>query len=284
MGYRDNAFKRMIGDKQMFLRFVKKFMRGIIPEKMADQLGAGEFPLGNLVLENTTFVPSDLRDKHSDVVWRISLDGYEAYFYILIEHQSSVDFLMPFRLLNYMTQLWLRYVTDAGRDARRKDFKLPPIVPVVFYEGERKWSADLRFSDKVRSFDTFSRYVPEFEYKLVSLREDHTDGFENPVWELSGTPSALDIILYLSTPFRSEGLLEVSEKVRSFLQIIPDSEKELLAKHLSGYLKILLDREGIASPDSGEEIFDEKEAEPMLAYIEKEFKRARIEGRETLLH
>ena len=96
MAEKDSAFRRMLGDKELFLRFARRYLRRDIPDVDPE----------DVVLENVTFIPEDLREKRSDVVYRIRRGGLEAYVYILIEHQSRVDFLMPWRMLSYMVKLW----------------------------------------------------------------------------------------------------------------------------------------------------------------------------------
>ena len=96
MAEKDSAFRRMLGDKELFLRFARRYLRRDIPDVDPE----------DVVLENVTFIPEDLREKRSDVVYRIRRGGLEAYVYIRIEHQSRVDFLMPWRMLSYMVKLW----------------------------------------------------------------------------------------------------------------------------------------------------------------------------------
>ena len=60
--------------------------------------------------------------------------------YLLFEHQSSVDLLMPFRVLRYEVRIWERDLI-ADPDART----LVPIVPVVLHHSEGGWTAATRF-------------------------------------------------------------------------------------------------------------------------------------------
>ena len=54
--------------------------------------------------------------------------------YVLFEHQSTPNRWMRFRLLEYCCRIW----GDALlADNKRRE--LPPIVPVVFYQGRRRW-------------------------------------------------------------------------------------------------------------------------------------------------
>ena len=58
---------------------------------------------------NTTFIADNLREQESDMVFLLPFrdaDEMEVMIYILIEHQSTVDPTMGFRLLFYMCQIW----------------------------------------------------------------------------------------------------------------------------------------------------------------------------------
>jgi predicted transposase YdaD len=53
-----------------------------------------------------SFVDEALRWRHSEVLFTAPLDGHDALLYVLIEHQSSDDPLMVFRMLRYVTRIW----------------------------------------------------------------------------------------------------------------------------------------------------------------------------------
>ena len=53
----------------------------------------------------------------------------------------------------------------------RKDFKLPPILPIVYYTGTDTWSAEVNFSNSVYLSNEFSKYIPNFSYELVPLNK-----------------------------------------------------------------------------------------------------------------
>ena len=61
-------------------------------------------------LVSGSFILDNLRGPESDIVVRVPFrdqsDGEDLLIYILIEHQSTIDSTMPFRLLLYMTQIW----------------------------------------------------------------------------------------------------------------------------------------------------------------------------------
>jgi predicted transposase/invertase (TIGR01784 family) len=69
-------------------------LRAVLPSGIADRLD-----LGRLAPVPGSFVDEDLRWRHSDVLFTAPLDGRDAFVYVLVEHQSSDDPLMAFRVL-----------------------------------------------------------------------------------------------------------------------------------------------------------------------------------------
>ena len=273
MAEKDNAFRRLLADKELFLRFLKRYLRSYMPEAILEMINRDELGPEDFILENDSLIPPNLREKRSDVIYRISYGTKTAYIYVLIEHQSRVDFLMPFRLLTYMVHLWDRVVAKAGDESRRKTFLLPPILPVVFYEGEAPWTAARNFTDKVQSSDELRGLIPDFQYRLISLRD------EDPHKFLTGR-DALGGLLYVAQPLKKETIFETAERLRAFLETLPEEEKILLGRHLGGYLQILAKQENLSEEIALDESFEGKGAEAVLTYLTKEVRRIRKEGRE----
>ena len=97
---------------------------------------------------------------HSDLLFRTTFDGDDAYLYFLIEHQSSPDDLMAFRMLRYQVRIWERHLktepTTSGKTG------LPMIVPVVLYQGHRRWTAPPTSPTSSRSATTPPPRSPTF--------------------------------------------------------------------------------------------------------------------------
>ena len=84
-----------------------------------------------LKLESGNFVEEDLRPYFSDVLYSLKTTAADnSYIHVLIEHQSSPDKHMAFRLLRYAIAAMQRHL-DAGHK------KLPLMIPVLFYTGKR---------------------------------------------------------------------------------------------------------------------------------------------------
>ncbi|CNL13083.1 transposase [Yersinia mollaretii] len=84
--------------------------------------------LNTLQLESGSFIENDLRAYYSDVLYSLKTQTQEGYVYALIEHQSSPDKHMAFRLMRYAIAAMQRHL-DAGND------QLPLVIPILFYHG-----------------------------------------------------------------------------------------------------------------------------------------------------
>ena len=60
--------------------------------------------LNTLQLASGSFIEEDLRSSDSDILYSLQTRHGAGYIYALIEHQSSPDKLMAFRLMRYMLQ------------------------------------------------------------------------------------------------------------------------------------------------------------------------------------
>lgn len=110
--------------------------------------------LSTLKLESGSFVEDDLRQYFSDVLYSLDTVEGEGYVHVLIEHQSSPDKHMAFRLIRYAVAAMQRHL-EGGHT------KLPLVIPVLFYVGKRS-----PYPYSTRWLDEFDD--PELAHKLYS--------------------------------------------------------------------------------------------------------------------
>lgn len=87
--------------------------------------------LSSLKLENGSFVEENLRQYFSDILYSLQTnDGEKGYVQVLIEHQSTPDKHMAFRMHRYAVAAMQSHL-DAGHQT------LPLVIPILFYTGKR---------------------------------------------------------------------------------------------------------------------------------------------------
>ena len=157
----DKGYKRIFSIKKHFLHFIKKY---IALEWMM------ELEEKDLELIDKEFITDQFDTYESDLVYKVYTKEGVVYLFFLLELQSYNDFTMPFRLLIYMTAIWLDHFKNCDKNERsKKDYKLPAIMPIVLHNGERNWTASCRFSQMINNAELFGKYVVDFEYALVSV-------------------------------------------------------------------------------------------------------------------
>lgn len=84
--------------------------------------------LETLQLTSGSFIEENLRASYSDILYSLQTRAGPGYIYVLIEHQSTPDKLMAFRLMRYAIAAMQQHL-DAGHD------ELPLVIPLLFYHG-----------------------------------------------------------------------------------------------------------------------------------------------------
>jgi len=181
----DAVFRQVFGVPQN----AASQLRAVLPSGLARRLD-----LGRLTRVPASFVDEALKWRHSDLLFTAPLDGRDAYVYVLVEHQSSDDPLMAFRMLRYVTRIWDQHLRDHPR-ARR----LPAVIPLVVHHGRSQWTSPAQLADLIdldpAAKQAMQAYLPRFEFLLDDLAD--IDGEQLRDREL--TPSALITLLLLKT-------------------------------------------------------------------------------------
>ncbi|MCI9573321.1 MAG: hypothetical protein HFH97_12065 [Lachnospiraceae bacterium] len=97
------------------------------------------------------------------------------FFVSLIEHKSLVDYDVPMQLLRYMVCIWTEYRREKEAEkegsTRRKGFRYPIIMPVVYYEGKAKWTADLHLRNRIGDSLRRPEWIPDFRYEVIRIHD-----------------------------------------------------------------------------------------------------------------
>jgi predicted transposase/invertase (TIGR01784 family) len=117
-----------------------------------------------LKLVEGSFVDEDLRRSEADLLYEVAHVSGEAsvWVYVLLEHQSTPDRWIRFRLLKYCCRIW-----DQSFREQPDQRELRAIVPLVFYQGERSWSYSSEFADLFAASVRAWPGVPRFSHGLI---------------------------------------------------------------------------------------------------------------------
>ncbi len=128
---------------------------------------AAKLDFSTLELVPARYVSRFLDQRESDVVWRVRYGAGKDdwfYVYVLMELQSTVQRFMALRLWIYVALLYQHLVkqkqlTPSGL--------LPPVLPIVLYNGEAPWTAPRTLRELIQPVEGLAR--PSFEYVVLDV-------------------------------------------------------------------------------------------------------------------
>jgi hypothetical protein len=153
----DAFFKQVLSDPKL----ADTFLREHLPADVVALLGPEPpEPLPG------TFVDEELRQHHSDLLFRVRLKaGSEAFAYMLLEHKSSPDPGARLQLLRYVLRILTHWY-----DQNQPKLPLPPVLPLLANQGPGEWRYSCEFADLFGAVPpAMTPYLPSFRHALVDL-------------------------------------------------------------------------------------------------------------------
>ncbi|KOR30013.1 transposase [Achromatium sp. WMS3] len=273
----DPAYKQLFSHPEM----VADLMRGYVTETWVQDID-----FNTLERVADSFVSKDFREREDDIIWRVRWGKRWLYLYILLEFQSTIDRFMAVRLLTYIGLLYQDLV-ETARPARGE--RLPPVLPIVLYNGEERWWARTNLADLTETDlpETLAYYQPQLRYLLI----DEGRFADHPLPSTCNLATALFGLENSRTP---EDLIKVLNYLIEWLQ---DPEQSHIRRSFITWLHRIGPRENLATTEITE-IHDLQEMHAMLSErlnkiwpnhwmqqgIEQGEKRGELHGRRHLLH
>ncbi len=195
--------------------FVRSFLNTYLPPEICTKI-----KMDTLEICKDSFVTKDMKEVHSDMLYKIQLEEKEMFLYILFEHKSYPDRMIFIQLCRYILSIFEMYLQEnkSVEDAKN----LPLVLPLVLYHGKEKWNMPVEFSRCFRSVSKeMQNFVPNFCYTLFDLSTFSDE-------EIKGSIENQIALLILKHIFRSD-LLAILPKVSALLRDLDEQETGLQA-------------------------------------------------------
>ena len=183
----DETYKKLFA----FPRMVEDLLRGFVAGLRVDDID-----FSTLQKLSAEYVSDELLKRHGDAVWRVRLRERWLYLVVLLEFQSQDEPRMALRVLTYTGLLYEELVRNA---AVATGTPLPPVLPVVLYNGARPWRATREMGELIAAVGPeLAPYQPAQRYHVVDerrLAEDDlpSDNLMTSVVQLEQSSSAADL-------------------------------------------------------------------------------------------
>ncbi|MBF0144959.1 MAG: Rpn family recombination-promoting nuclease/putative transposase [Magnetococcales bacterium] len=258
----DSIYHRLFSHPGMVMDLLEHFL---------DAPLLAELDLSRLTRLNTKFTATTGQRRRGDMVWELpTRTGGSLFVLLILEFQSEIDEWMVLRLNVYAGLLYQQLVDE--RRLKPAD-GLPPILPIVLYNGEPGWNAAASLRELIRlSPDSpLWPYQPELRYHII-------DEGRFPEDDLQGRPSLTAMFIRMQHAINPESMLKASRDVVTWFAHHPEGPpvKRLFGELLSGGLDRLKGPTPVpAMPEDFEEVVN------MLArYVEQWEKDIERKGRQ----
>ena len=145
----DKLFKEILSDKKEAVKFINHYLNLCLVESDIEKY-------------EKEFRTNGFYNIEADIVYKLK----EKNVFILIEHQSSVDLKMAYRVLCYKNAI-IESAIDKKR-LKERNYKIPKVIAIVLYTGKRKWNS-LSINDIEEKIDGYEN--PNNEYHLIDSNE-----------------------------------------------------------------------------------------------------------------
>lgn len=132
---------------------------------------SGLLDYASLRRETGSFVTPAMKRREDDIVWSMELKadgegrGQRIYLYLLLEFQSTIDRGMPLRMMQYVAALYDHLVRSQA--VKLKD-GLPPVLPIVLYNGDKRWKPSPEIFDLIQPHPAaLTEFQPRLKFWLL---------------------------------------------------------------------------------------------------------------------
>ena len=211
--YHDKIFKELFTNKRETALFINKYL-GLKGTK-------NEIKEKDLQKCDTEYITKEKEKLESDILYKLK----QKEIYFLIEHQSTVDFSMAERILEYCVEVIRKIKKERIINYQKEE--MPGIYPIVLYTGKRKWTAKTELIQMQEEIYGIEKRL-NCSYLLVDINK-HTKE------ELIKERSSIAKAMLMEKVQNKKELLEILEKVVK--EELTKEEKEFITDIITNIAK-----------------------------------------------
>ena len=175
----DPIYKRLYA----FARMVEDLLRSLFGAELdADYRSLEKLP--------AEYVGNALQQRRGDTAWRLRTRGAGGgwlHVLVMLEFQSTTDAAMALRVMEYTALLY----GELLRRGIAKPGALPPVLPVVLYNGDAPWHPTTEMRDLIaRPSPLLAPYQPSQRHFVLDQRRAQAEDFK--LHELTWTVAQLE--------------------------------------------------------------------------------------------
>ncbi len=149
----------------------KEFFEMHLPKEIKAMFSSHTLKMGK-----ESFVEPNLQNSISDILFSTKFNDETGYLWILLEHQSTPDHFMTFRLFKYMMDIIGRHLT-LNPNCKHLAF----VYPLVFYNGVKHYNAPRNFWDLFKN-KQLVQDIWNKDHQLINVHDIPDEELKKKTW------------------------------------------------------------------------------------------------------
>jgi len=188
-------------------KVIQEFFESNLPQEIKDKLD-----FDSITPQKDSFIDDKLRLQIADILFSVNFQGEPGYLYLLLEHASTPDKMLPFRMLKYMAAIMDQHL------AKGKTEKLPIIYPLILYTGRKPFNYSMDLFDLFGSQRDLAKTIFTTPYQLVDLTQVPDELLKQYLW--FGTAALI------AKHIQDEDILPTLKEIVKILKILEEKGEE----------------------------------------------------------
>jgi len=242
----DRGYTKLFSNLEIFRQLITTFVH----EPWVKDL---DFSTCELVKDS--FLSKRYQKTFTDLLYKIKLRGHDFYIVILLEFKATPYRFTALQILGYVVDFYRHLV-----DSQKRLKKLPPVFPIMLYNGKRHWTAPMNLSQLIEENSLLGKQALRFEYFPIIENAFSKKGL-------------LEIGNIVSTLFLAEAHYDLGALERELSRLFKKSRDKKAVSLLLNWLKQLAQHGRIEESDYQrleQTSYDPKEVNMYVEAIKRE--------------
>lgn len=256
---KDSFGKTIFGNNELCAQFLRRYTK--IPQLKDVQAEDIEDVSGR-------FTHMFTEERDADVVKKIKIktDGIPFYLISLIEHKSNVEYNVVMQILRYIVYIWEDFEKKENAEkegiSKTKDFKYPPVLPIIYYDGVKNWTAALRLKERINMNDLFAEYIPDYKCMLFSIQKHSNE-------EIADGKDELSILILLDKLKNISDFKKLNEELpEGFFSEVTENTPQSIMDIMFSVIRVLLSKVKLPEEEIDDFIKEIKEVKNVGGWFE----------------
>ena len=206
------------------------FLKHVLPTKIVEQID-----LDALTVERRHQINDLFREMIPDIVYRVPIRGRDAFvdFFIVLEHKSSDSFWTILQVWFYVVAICQREFVKAEEEGRlNANYRLPPVIAIIFHSGETKFKGFLEVNDTFAMFEGCEELIPSMKALLYDL---NITGYDEIARD-EMVPELWFLLTIMKAVFDKNVVHKMKEAIEEYKKYTSDQVKLRLMRTVAVYI------------------------------------------------